>query len=185
VGSIAVVDNVYDFVSLLGDERVVLLRKSDGEKLYRSIFYYPWYENGWGAGNLTNFFEDARKKLSEDEQIRERYFSLVDDSYVDSLCQFNFLQCVKIEILGENDWGWGFPFYPNFARDYFNRVEDIVIKFKNRDPDLLSAFPISENDFRNLLAKYVEHIGKHWDLFGPFWRALPKWFQEYLPKSSI
>lgn len=185
IGSVAVAENAYDFISLLGNEQVVWLRRDDGTKVNRSIFSYPWYENGWGAGNLTTFFEEAKKRLEEDQQVRERYFSLIDDSHIDALCQFNFLQAMKVEMLGQNDWErLGFPFFPNFARYHFTRTEDVIAEFKNRDPELLKAFPVSNDGFEGFLMKYMKHIREN-SRYLHAWAVLPKWFEEYLSKIDL
>lgn len=180
IGSIAVAENAYNFISLLGDQQVISHTGADGRKVYLSIFFFPWFTSEYGAGNLTTFFEDAIKKLSEDQLIKERYFSLLKDSYIDALCQFDFLQCVKLEIIGQITNVVGHPRFPNFGRYKFERVEKIVEEFIKKNPNLTNSFPISEGDFKTFLAKYVRYIQNDFRSFGLGWKLLPGWFKDYI-----
>ena len=182
IGSIAVAENAYNFISILGDQEVISHIDENGRKVSLSIFYFPWYTDGYGAGNLHTFFEDAKKRLSEDQVIKERYFSLLKDTYINALCEFDFLQCVKLEILDQNNNDLGYPRFPNFARYRFDRVEDIIEKFIKQESDLKNTFPISKNDFKCFLLKYVNYVQNKYASFGHYWNLslLPEWFKEYL-----
>ena len=180
IGSIAVAENVYDFVSLLGDQQVISHIDSKGRKVYLSIFFIPWFTSGYGAGNLTTFFEDAKKKLSNDKILKERYFSSLKDSHIDALCQFDFLQCVKLVMLNQNTNDLGHPRFPNFGRYEFQRIEDIIEKFIKKDKNLIKSFPIAESEFKTFLSGYVEYILRDIRSFGLTWRLLPEWFKNYI-----
>lgn len=183
VGAVASVEENYEFVSMVASKNVLWLINNKGKKIYKSIVFYPWFENRFRVGNLTSFFEEAKKRLYGDELLKERYFSLIDDVHVDHLCQYDFLARLRVDMMGQNE-EVSFPYFPNFARYEFSRIEELIQRFVNREERLVASFPITESDFRNYMNSFMERLKISDIRYEYEWlEDLPDWFYEFLNSS--
>ncbi len=180
IGAVAIAQENYFFISELARTNIQWMDDENGKKLYRSILFHPWFDSDFGAGNLTTYFEDAKKRLSEDNILLERYFSLITDNYVDCLCQFDFLVGLKIQLLGQDKLTY-FPYYPNYARYYFNRTQEIIQKLISREENITKYFQISEKDFKFYLKDLIDYCQKHNSGWQYSWLdTLPNWLGNYV-----
>lgn len=182
LGAIAIAERDFNFISKLGDQKVVSHENRDGEKINMSIYFFPWFTDGYGAGNLTTFFEEAKIILSGDKFLIERYFSPLKDIHINALCQFDFLQCIKLELLQQIRNDMGYYRFPNFGRYPFDRVDEIIQRIINQDDTIIKDFPISVEEFRRFMKEYVSYIQEDFRAFGPYWHLdlLPKHFVRFI-----
>lgn len=184
IGTIAIIEKDFNFISKLGDEDVAWVKTVDGNIIFKSIYYYPWFESGWGAGSLITYFDEALKRISNDKLLKERYFSISVSEPIKYLCQFNLLQALKVEIKNQNDWKDGFPFFPNFARFRFSYVNDLLLEIIHNPTIITNSFGIEEDKIKDFLKIYINFITKDFNMGGlPWLDYLPTSLSKYLKSA--
>jgi ppGpp synthetase/RelA/SpoT-type nucleotidyltranferase len=167
----------YEAVKTIIDFKIELERNG------RSGYQYIWSTGSIMApelipgANLT--FDRLKNYFTNDDRRVLTVLSMETERFIELICQFNMLFCIKaqqIEESGSENFVWA---YPNFGRFYSHRVTPLVRRILHnpafaRFPELI--FGEKADEFNQKTDLRISRIAKQSLGSGFFWQSITRWF---------